>query len=699
MGCYDELAKAIAEERDSSLKFKSVGTVASGDDNARDPSAKTSSSEGSSGSSGGSRSNSGNTCTSDCKQGQQVYQLPSIDPVLAQRKPWKTDAKYFNQCKISSLALVKMCVHAQTGGSIEIMGMLVGKIVDRTIVVMDTYRLPVEGTETRVNAQSEAYEYMVQYLDLNKKAGGESNEKGGKRDENIVGWYHSHPGYGCWLSGIDYSTQALNQGFQDPYLAIVVDPVKTLKSGKVDIGAFRTLPDGYMENQSSAAPPAQLQNLPKSKRSEFGSHSSRYYSLDIEIFESPRDREMLKLLKSEGDFLELIKTLEVDLNQEVRAAKVDEFNTVNYFHNYRVIEEDNLESQDDLIIDVINTLQRRPKDRHKDRFANSVLLKRTGHDFEDVMYRKLLVQGAAGSREQKKKQANIRRREAELADDEVMDESDLDKGDRDGTTASVGTSDQEADSADEVETREGSVRDEREVEEEDRGQQDATDNDDDDGDDEDADADADEENDDVYGDDDGDDEIMKDQEDNPWRHRRSIPRASRRFDMSPSQARNWNSRQLTRESKLARRVPLDQAFYERRLRQHSRSRSSGTPVSNYAVSPMAGPVFAGDDPRSRRFMRHQSKHESEALGRMGDIIGARHGGGSGRELGVVGGNGMSALEATSFLYSYAQSASSMEPRDKNKKILDTVFSLAAQNICDLISLDAREKLLASAKSN
>ncbi|KEH17813.1 JAB1/Mov34/MPN/PAD-1 ubiquitin protease [Medicago truncatula] len=26
------------------------------------------------------------------------------------------------------------------------------------------------------------------------------------RLENVVGWYHSHPGYGCWLSGIDVST-------------------------------------------------------------------------------------------------------------------------------------------------------------------------------------------------------------------------------------------------------------------------------------------------------------------------------------------------------------------------------------------------------------------------------------------------------------------------------------------------------------
>ena len=35
------------------------------------------------------------------------------------------------------------------------------------------------------------------------------------RPEMVVGWYHSHPGFGCWLSGVDVNTQqsfeALNQ--------------------------------------------------------------------------------------------------------------------------------------------------------------------------------------------------------------------------------------------------------------------------------------------------------------------------------------------------------------------------------------------------------------------------------------------------------------------------------------------------------
>ena len=42
------------------------------------------------------------------------------------------------------------------------------------------------------------------------------------RLENAIGWYHSHPGYGCWLSGIDVTTQMTNQQFQEPFLAVVV---------------------------------------------------------------------------------------------------------------------------------------------------------------------------------------------------------------------------------------------------------------------------------------------------------------------------------------------------------------------------------------------------------------------------------------------------------------------------------------------
>lgn len=105
-------------------------------------------------------------------------------------------------------------MHAKSGGDIEIMGLMQGKVVGREMIITDAFALPVEGTETRVNAASEGYEYMVQYVTQIKEVG---------KMDNVLGWYHSHPGYGCWLSGIDVSTQLLNQTHQEPFLAIVVN--------------------------------------------------------------------------------------------------------------------------------------------------------------------------------------------------------------------------------------------------------------------------------------------------------------------------------------------------------------------------------------------------------------------------------------------------------------------------------------------
>ena len=37
------------------------------------------------------------------------------------------------------------------------------------MVVMDAFALPVEGTETRVNAQAQGYEYMTAYIESAKQ--------------------------------------------------------------------------------------------------------------------------------------------------------------------------------------------------------------------------------------------------------------------------------------------------------------------------------------------------------------------------------------------------------------------------------------------------------------------------------------------------------------------------------------------------
>ena len=80
-----------------------------------------------------------------------------------QEKPWVNDPQFFKRVKICALALLKMVVHARSGGTIEAMGLMQGKTDGDAIIVMDAFALPVQGTETRVNAQADAYEYMVDY--------------------------------------------------------------------------------------------------------------------------------------------------------------------------------------------------------------------------------------------------------------------------------------------------------------------------------------------------------------------------------------------------------------------------------------------------------------------------------------------------------------------------------------------------------
>ena len=60
------------------------------------------------------------------------------------------------------------------------------------------------------------------------------------RPEVVVGWYHSHPGFGCWLSGVDINTQQSFEQLNPRAVAVVVDPIQSVK-GKVVIDAFRLI--------------------------------------------------------------------------------------------------------------------------------------------------------------------------------------------------------------------------------------------------------------------------------------------------------------------------------------------------------------------------------------------------------------------------------------------------------------------------
>lgn len=169
---------------------------------------------------------------------------PSQKELLSTVRSFKTkqsvtkpsNPKFYQNVMISRLATSKILDHAISGGKIEVMGMLLGNILGDTFIIFDCFELPVEGTETTVNAHLESYEFMVQYYNEMVEKSDTMNEE----KLNIMGWYHSHPGYDCWLSSIDMQTQSLNQLHQDPYLAIVIDPHKSIKEQKIRLESFRT---------------------------------------------------------------------------------------------------------------------------------------------------------------------------------------------------------------------------------------------------------------------------------------------------------------------------------------------------------------------------------------------------------------------------------------------------------------------------
>ena len=69
-------------------------------------------------------------------------------------------------------------------------------IDDYTVRVIDVFAMPQSGTGVSVEAVDPVFQAKM--LDMLKQTG---------RPEMVVGWYHSHPGFGCWLSGVDINTQ------------------------------------------------------------------------------------------------------------------------------------------------------------------------------------------------------------------------------------------------------------------------------------------------------------------------------------------------------------------------------------------------------------------------------------------------------------------------------------------------------------
>ncbi|GAB4819532.1 hypothetical protein N2152v2_006578 [Parachlorella kessleri] len=185
---------------------------------------------------------------------------------------------------ISSVALLKMLKHGRAGVPLEVMGLMLGEFVDEyTVKVVDVFAMPQSGTGVSVEAVDPVFQTKM--LDMLKQVG---------RPEMVVGWYHSHPGFGCWLSGVDVNTQQSFEALNQRAVAVVVDPIQSVK-GKVVIDAFRCIsPQTMMLGQEPRQTTSNVGHLNKpSIQALIHGLNRHYYSIAINYRKTELEERML----------------------------------------------------------------------------------------------------------------------------------------------------------------------------------------------------------------------------------------------------------------------------------------------------------------------------------------------------------------------------------------------------------------------
>jgi len=113
---------------------------------------------------------------------------------------------------VSKAALDKVVEHAKSRGQEEVVGILVGRVEGQTIIVEDAITGRIESTATRAVLPPETIAKIADDIIKQRIQG------------TIVGWYHSHPGYGIFMSNVDIATQAKLQQFSQYVTAMIIDP-------------------------------------------------------------------------------------------------------------------------------------------------------------------------------------------------------------------------------------------------------------------------------------------------------------------------------------------------------------------------------------------------------------------------------------------------------------------------------------------
>ncbi|KAG8074725.1 hypothetical protein GUJ93_ZPchr0006g46228 [Zizania palustris] len=224
------------------------------------------------------------------------------------------------QIYVSPLSLIKMLKHGREGVPMEVMGLMLGEFVDEyTVTVTDVFAMPQSGTGVSVEALEP--EFQADMLEMLKVTG---------RREMVVGWYHSHPGFDCWLSDTDMETQKSFEQLHPRAVAVVIDPIQSVK-GKVVMDAFRLLdPMAMVLAIGGGQEPRQTtSNVGGIVRPsvEALSHglNRHYYSLAINYRKNESEERMLACLQrrrwTDGFALRLFGTHDTDNEAAVRGMR------------------------------------------------------------------------------------------------------------------------------------------------------------------------------------------------------------------------------------------------------------------------------------------------------------------------------------------------------------------------------------------
>merc|ERR1719222_465538 len=246
------------------------------------------------------------------------------------------------QVYISSLPLLKMLKHGRAGVPMEVMGLMLGEFIDDyTIRVVDVFSMPQSGNSVTVEAVDPVFQTKM--LDMLKQTG---------RQEMVVGWYHSHPGFGCWLSGVDINTQQSFEALNPRAVAVVIDPIQSVK-GKVVIDCFRSInPQLMMLGQEPRQTTSNIGHLQKpSIQALIHGLNRHYYSIVIDYRKNELEEQMLMNLHKRNWTAGLTVERFED-NQAKNEGVVERMLKLTSDYNERIVAEEGKTSEEILVENV-----------------------------------------------------------------------------------------------------------------------------------------------------------------------------------------------------------------------------------------------------------------------------------------------------------------------------------------------------------